>query len=161
MAVIPIRPGLNDGKPVGKGFSRRDSGKTDAGHAVLCVGKDQSVPVDRCPIRQVVGDVDRDLFPLLEPEDRARRLAVVADAAAGEVASIDCDAIHREIVRVSLNAAAQYGEEAETERTGPDQADSIHGLSSEKIGFLGVRARSEARTNCSAAATYDPPPISN
>ena len=101
MAVEPVGAVLHDGKAVGESFTRRDTRITDPRYTVLLIRQDQAVPVDRRVLGQVVCHVDRDIFTFLEPQNRTRRCAVVADACLGEVPGVDLHTINCEIVLAS------------------------------------------------------------
>ena len=60
------------------------------------------MPVDGSGFVEVVLHVDRHLFAFLEPQDRSRRSAVIADAVLDEVAGIDFYVIDREVVGAGL-----------------------------------------------------------
>lgn len=79
MAVIPICPRLQNGKLIGEGRARPDSGKADAGDAVHVERQDQPVPVDRAVLIERVFNMQPDSLPFLEPDQRPRDRAVDAD----------------------------------------------------------------------------------
>ena len=98
VAVKPVGTRLLDGKLVGKGFSRLDSGETDTGHAVLIEGKDQPVPVNGGHLIEVIGHIDGNLFAFPEAQNRPGGFAIVADTRFDKVAGIDfypidCEAV--------------------------------------------------------------------
>lgn len=81
MAVIPVGARLADREFVAEGLPWPDPGEADARHAVHLEGKQQPVPVDRGVFAEVVGDVETDVLPLSEADERPRNRAVDRDPA--------------------------------------------------------------------------------
>ena len=106
MAVKPIGSRLNDRELICEGLARLDARIADAGHAVLLEWQDQTVPMDRRIFGEIVGHIDRDVLPLLEPKYRSRRGAVVTDSASRELTGIDSDRIDGDIVLASASFSA-------------------------------------------------------
>jgi len=82
MAVIPIGARLPDRELVGEGLPRPNARKADPGHAVHVEGQQQPVPVDRGVFAEHVGDVETDLLPFPEADQRPRHRAVDRDTVA-------------------------------------------------------------------------------
>src|SRR3546814_4593504 len=89
---------LHDREAVGEGLAGRDAGETDPRHAVLRGRHDQAVPVDRGRLVQLVGDGDRHLLTLLEPQGRPRGLAVVGDRRLRRAGMLDGDLVDDTVV---------------------------------------------------------------
>ena len=87
MAVIPIGARLDDREFVGESRARLDAGKGDAGHAVHLERQEQPVPVDRAVLIQRILDVQPDLLPLAQPDQRPGDGAVDPDGMA--LAAVD------------------------------------------------------------------------
>ena len=66
VAMKPVSARLFDREPVGEGFTRSNTAKADAGDAVLVEGQNQSVPMNRGGLAEVVGHIDGDFLALLE-----------------------------------------------------------------------------------------------
>src|SRR3546814_1300488 len=98
VAVEPVGAALHDREAVGEGLAGRDAGETDPRHAVLRGRHDQAVPVDRGRLVQLVGDGDRHLLTLLEPQGRPRGLAVVGDRRLRRAGMLDGDLVDDEVV---------------------------------------------------------------
>ena len=126
MAVEPVGTSLNDRKAVCECLSRRDAVIADPGHAVLLEGKDQAMPMDRSIFREIVGDIDDDIFPLLEAENGARRGAVIADSGLGEVARVDGNLIDRQIVGPGQGGRCRRGHETQPEHHRSGQECQVH-----------------------------------
>ncbi len=107
MRMEPVGAVLNDGEPIGERLPRRDTGVGDARHAVLIVGQDQTVPVDRSWFVEVIGDVDHHVLTFLEPEGRWQGRAVIADAGPHEVTGVDGHSVHRDVVFTCAGEAAE------------------------------------------------------
>ena len=84
MAVPPIGAGLADRRQIiGEGFAGLDAGKADAGHAVILKRHQDSVPMDRTVLVQMVGHVDLDRLPFGQAHQRAGHAAIHGNAVAG------------------------------------------------------------------------------
>ena len=76
VAVIPIRPGLNDREVVDEGLAGLDTGEAYARHTVHVGRHKEAVPVDRGLLVQGIGDGDPGLLPLLEAQHWTRDRAI-------------------------------------------------------------------------------------
>ena len=70
------------------------------------------MPVDGRHLIQVIGHVDGDVFPFLEPQDRSGRRAIVTNAFLDEITGVDLDPVDRKII---LPGARREGEDAARE----------------------------------------------
>ena len=93
VTMEPVCPALDDRKAIGERFAGIDPIVTDPRHTVLLIRKNQAVPVDRGRLIQIVGNIDRDVLTLFEPENRPGCLTVVTDTHAGEIAGIDLNPV--------------------------------------------------------------------
>ena len=79
MAVIPIGAALPHRELGGEGRARLDAGKRDAGYPVHGGGNQQTVPVNRGLLVEVVDDVEPSGLAFLQADDWPRHRAVEAD----------------------------------------------------------------------------------
>ena len=98
VTVEPVGPGLLDRKAINKSFTRRNTGIADTRHAIHLKRQNQTVPVNRGHLVQVIGYFDDDVFALFKPQHWPRRGAVVTDALFLEAANIDHHPINRQRV---------------------------------------------------------------
>ena len=108
MAVIPIGAALLRRKAVGVGGARRDAVEGETGHAVLGVGQNQPVPVDRAIDGEGVGDVDHQTLALLETQRRRRDGAVDRQPGPRRPGHIDHDRANAEIVSPGVRRGRKW-----------------------------------------------------
>ena len=135
VAVEPIGACLLDRKFIGECFTRLDTWKTDTWHTILVEGKDQSVPVDRGHLVQVVGHVDFDVFTFLEAHHRSRRCTIVADTFFHEIAGINFNPVNRQAVFTGHD----HGRHQQGQK--PCQKAYLH-LFYSQLHFIGARLES-------------------
>ena len=118
VAVAPVGPELADRVAVLERRMRRDAGEVDVGHAVLVVGEDEPVPVDRRHLAQPVVDADHGLVALGEPEERAGNGAVHRHRRAGPAVERDRRPVDRQVVLDEAGAPDRRLEARLAERAG-------------------------------------------
>ena len=98
MTVKPVGPRLSDRKFVGESLPRLDTRKTDPRNAILFVRQNQTMPVNRGHLIQVVSHLDGNLFTFLEPHNRPWGFTIVTNTFLNEVAGIDLYSIDSQAV---------------------------------------------------------------
>ena len=98
MTVKPVGPRLSNRKLIGESLARLDTRKTDPRNAILFVRQNQTMPVNRGHLIQIVSHLDGNLFTFLEPHNRPWGLTIVTNAFFNEVAGIDLYSIDSQAV---------------------------------------------------------------
>ena len=126
MAVIPVGTALLGGEAVGVGRARLDAVKADTGHTVLAERQDQSVPVDRRRLAQVVFDVQGDVFTLFEAQNGRNLAIIIADALFLEVTGVDADVVDTDVIGSGSGAEPAQSGYRQPQKGRAEHGNGIH-----------------------------------
>ncbi len=81
--MVPVGAVLDDRKLVGERRLGKDPGEADARHPVHVKRQNEAMPVDRRILIERVLDMDADVLPFAQPDERSRQHAVHGDRVTG------------------------------------------------------------------------------
>ena len=103
------------------------------------------MPVDRCPVTQVVLDVDGDVFTFFEPQDSRDLAVVIANAFFNKVARINANVVYRDVVGFSRSTEGTYRRDRQRKKSCTEYGFGTHFHSFQ--GFMENRCAEHAAFN--------------